>query len=61
MKMDHILPEPHQHLRGSLPADASVHIRLARKKHSRRFRTPPEVSDGISEEDYSLLVRRGRW
>ena len=41
MKVDYILLEAHQHLRRGLPADAPVHVRLAREKHSRRHCSAP--------------------
>ncbi len=45
--MDHIRIQSRQHLRSGLPADATVHIRLAGKV----FGEIPAICNGIAQED----------
>ena len=54
MQIKHVRIEPYQHLRSGLSANATVHIRLARKI----LRQFPTVGDRVTEENYAPLLRR---
>src|SRR5260370_152351 len=60
MQVDHILPEPHHHLRSRLPADPPVHIRPPRKEPSRIRPPPPSIGDRIPIKHHPLLPHRRR-
>src|SRR5207245_8200198 len=52
MQIDHILPEPHQHLGSGLPADTAVDVGLA----GEIILQLPDVGDRITEEYDSILA-----
>src|SRR6185503_650416 len=56
---DDVLPEPDEHLRSRLPADAPPDIGLSRESRSEML--SPEVEDRVAHEDHAVLVWRGRW
>jgi hypothetical protein len=60
MQVDHILPEPHHHLRSRLPANPAVHITLPRKKRSSTISPPPPIGNRIPIEHHPLFPRSHR-
>ncbi len=55
MQVDHILPEPHHHLRSRLPANPAVHITLPRKKRASTISPPPPIRNRIPIEHHPLF------
>ena len=56
LKINYVLPKAHQHLRGGLPADAAIDVRLAGKRIGNR----PNVGDRVAEEHDPILSWCGR-
>jgi len=60
MQIDHILPEPHHHLRSRLPADPAIHITHPRKKRSSTISPPPPIRNRVPIEHHPLFSRSHR-